>query len=277
MGYGMKRNIHVYLYRLNGKPVYVGQAENVERRDRGHQKKTKRVPFDKFLQATGRENFTLEIIGSVHDVPRGKLINKLENEMMDLHGTYYPDSGRGYNFGRANGFEIRNLKQHDSWLMAVRAGIKRRSENPAFSESIVKALAHPKVRTKMSAGMKASHAKAEVKARHRVATAKPEYKIRIRASVRAALAKPEVKARHTEGMHLNMARPEYKTECSESSRRGHARRRRNNKPLLRRWRYKRGLCVSCGSRRHVPGLRVCQPCRNYYNEWNRKAKERKAA
>lgn len=113
--------ILIYLYRLGGEPQYVGQTMNLENRDRRHTERQESI-FDKFLQSIGRDKFTLEVIGQVEDVPQGSKANELENQMMDLYQTFCPESGKGYNFGRAGlGFVFKegDLDRHRSVVKAV--------------------------------------------------------------------------------------------------------------------------------------------------------------
>lgn len=119
-----RRKMFVYLYRLNGSPEYVGQAVHVDRRDLEHVKDGW-TPFEKFIQRTGRENFTLEIVGSCLDIPRGQRINALENAMMDKFQTFYPETNRGWNFIRAGQFGDLSLPLYEAWYAASVAAQNR--------------------------------------------------------------------------------------------------------------------------------------------------------
>lgn len=113
--------IYIYLYCFQGEPVYVGQTCNLEQRDRRHSRRID-SPFDAVLQFFGRENFSLEIIGQVEDVPHGEKANDLENEMMDRFGTYRINTGKGYNIARARGprdFTEEDWKARQDILRAV--------------------------------------------------------------------------------------------------------------------------------------------------------------
>ncbi len=127
------RTMYVYLYRLNGEPMYVGQTPCLEDRDYTHQTNWIRpgCPFDKFLHKLGRNKFRLKRVGECIDVPKGKVINALENQMMDKFGTYWPDSHKGWNF--AEGWRS-TVQKHNicAWLFSVKAGCEKLWADPAF-------------------------------------------------------------------------------------------------------------------------------------------------
>jgi len=150
-----KRPIYIYLYRLAGKPVYVGQAVNVAARDKAHiaANGNAAVPFDKFLQKTGRDKFTLKVVGQVRDVPYGKKACALENRMMDKFGTYYRTSGRGWNFGRA--VVNHTEESYLAYSTAQRAALNRTDVRTKISAATRAQFQKPGAHAKTSAGLRA--------------------------------------------------------------------------------------------------------------------------
>lgn len=133
------KTIYIYLYRVQGVPVYVGQAVNVARRHYGHLRGNS--PFEKFLR--GNET-TLEIVDSVQDVPHGQFANQQEDAAMDQYGTYFPETGRGYNFIRAGQLGDWTEQQRRAHSASVSASNKRRFLGPEFSSKMRKIASRPR-------------------------------------------------------------------------------------------------------------------------------------
>lgn len=144
--------MYIYLYLFRGKPVYVGQASDVKKRHSQHIQNKDSSPFEKFVRRSNRKKFTLKIIDKIRDVPGGRRINRLENDAMDLFGTYFPESGKGWNFGRAGEFGNYTEATRAAWLNAHKAGnerkcrstewkiyIKKRSRNPLWRARVKRA------------------------------------------------------------------------------------------------------------------------------------------
>lgn len=113
------RTIFIYLYRYLGEPIYVGQALDPESRDRSHIN-SRVSSFEKFMALNGRNNFSIEVVNQIYDVPLGILACSLENEMMDKFKTYRPGVP-GFNQARA-GFNT-TLESFRAQHAATKAGL----------------------------------------------------------------------------------------------------------------------------------------------------------
>ena len=229
--------MYVYLYRLRGEPMYVGQAANVKRRDYQHRKNKDKLitPFDKFLQKIGRDKFTLETIGKCEDWPRGIKINTLENAKMDEYGTFYPESGRGWNFGRAEQYGGNRTEQSfESWKVAQAASMKKLWDDPEYRASqtarFKKMNADPKFKAAQAARRSAAN---------KVMYANPEFKaaqsIRSFARMTKMHNDPKFKAAQAASMKKLWHDPEYRatmTIAREKCRNDHELQAKNSTRMI---------------------------------------------
>jgi len=181
----------IYVYRLQGRPVYVGSADDVPKRDRQHSKGSGIIPFDREIARVGREAFTLEVLETVHGetktdakkagVPR-------ENYWMDTLGTYR--TAGCFNFRRA-------LVLWDS------------EEQRAASVASQKiTMNRPGMHARLSAAVKIGLNRPGVKERHKDACARPEVRAAKSASGKIAQNRPEVRAKNSAAQKKAWERPE---------------------------------------------------------------------
>src|ERR1022692_3870373 len=92
--------IHFYLWRHLGRPIYVGQSVNVERRNKWRVVGKEKSSIGKFI-ASHINECTLETLPDLaFDISQGDAANEIENELMDLYNTLYPN---GFNMCKENG------------------------------------------------------------------------------------------------------------------------------------------------------------------------------
>ena len=133
------RTMYVYLYRLKRSmggykrgEGYVGQAVDPVKRDKQHSNAKNARNFERVLRELGRENFSFNVVAQCECWPHGPKINALENEMMAKCGTFRRESGRGWNFSRANSYELGSVEQLESVHAARKAANQRKAKDPKW-------------------------------------------------------------------------------------------------------------------------------------------------
>jgi hypothetical protein len=302
------RRIFIYLYRLNGEAQYVGQAVNVEWRHKAHCKSLG-IPFERFMKEVGADKFTIEVLGSCVDWPRGPKINALENHFMNVYETYFPDSGKGYNFGRAHGFS--SVVKYEAMQAAQKAGALRNARNPRWLASLrarlrspaylatrQKMFADPAYQAKQKAGAQKLRLDPAWKVRHKAGMKKRSLNPEWRVKVSTIALNQEWRAKQKAGAERNARNPEWQLgqlvrakkmmadpKWQEAQRAGlkvEMARRRLDPANLRseksRLQYARGFCTSKGcKRKHAPSMKLCRPCHKYWKAVYARAGKRKAA
>jgi hypothetical protein len=210
----------VYLYSLYGYPQYVGQtsADHLEKRHQDHC--TGSLVFDQFLMEIGPEKFTLKIVANCEDWPHGVTINLLENEAMELYGTYYPETGYGWNFSRA----------------CFTIGSEEKYWQARAASEIAKKL--PEVRIRHRKATIAASTTPEARKRNSEAKKKnwsdPQYRGKMVAVQTAAANRPENKQRNSEILRAWQKNPEMIAIRTAAIRQPHVR-EKNGASQRARW------------------------------------------
>jgi hypothetical protein len=217
------RYIYAYRERDTGRPVYVGSAFDVKKRDKGHCTENK-IPFDREIVRRGRDAFTLETVDSVtaeNEAAVMTLSVSLENGWMDILSTFRTE--HGFNFFHA----VIGYSSQEHFL-AARAAIKATWSNPEVkakaASSAVQAGARPEVIARRSHAQRiacnTSEARARLSAKAKAqytttasrvqqsAIAKKRYEnLGVRAQHSAACSTPESRFRRTTALKKYYANP----------------------------------------------------------------------
>jgi len=195
----INRFIYVYKERATRKPVYVGSAFDVEKRDREHCT-LDAIPFDHELVRRGRDAFTLHTIDNVVGETNVEAMTRCverENEWMDECGTYRTDGC--FNFARA-----RVLYDSEEQLIA---------RNIAASASMKRVLETSEARSRMSVAATIACASSEVRSRKSEAMKKyyenPEARARTSAAAKISNNTPEALALMSKIVKKRWENPEY--------------------------------------------------------------------
>lgn len=133
------RWIHFYLWRHKGKPIYVGQAVDVMRRQK---RRDKKEGLRKFLDKY-HDECVLEILPDlVFDISHGPAANAVENSLMEHFGTMAPD---GLNKTKAGSRGVLDIAKIGASLGAKKGGLassKWAKENPEEKSEICRRAAY---------------------------------------------------------------------------------------------------------------------------------------
>jgi hypothetical protein len=204
----------VYREKATGKPVYVGSAFDVAKRDEEHCEGN--VPFDRELRRRGRDAFALEIVEAfrIEDVGETwRLSASRENHWMEVLGTFRTEGC--FNFKRATAI-YDSKEAWDAWLAANSAAQK-------IAAPIVNA--RPGFLARRNASIKRSRTPeviAKIVATLAEVNARPETRARRSAGAKAAMSKPEVLANVSAGVRAACSSPEFLKKRGEAIRIGRA-------------------------------------------------------
>jgi hypothetical protein len=117
----------IYVYFLDRKPVYVGSAKDVIKRDHYHCAVLD-LPIERLIAKHGRDAFTLQIVEAFRAETKDeiwRISNARENHWMDVLGTWHKYGG--YNYMRA-------AIEHDRdvWLAATTSANRKLAKDPKW-------------------------------------------------------------------------------------------------------------------------------------------------